>query len=117
MTTKIDISSLDAETKTKLKNYRKLANQLQKGIPVEITLKLKKKPVFLWEDGLLGCVTPNSDDEGYFKYFLDWNNLEKQEKAYNKKYNALIKEIVDFSNNVADSLGVDKDDFFETFFL
>jgi hypothetical protein len=113
----IDISSLDAETKTKLDHYSDLSKQLQKGIPVDITLKLKEKPVFQWDDGMIGCVTPNSDDEGYFKYFLDWDDLANQEYALNKKYNDSIKEITDFSDSVADSLKVDREEFFEEFLL
>lgn len=118
MTTKIDISSLDTETKTKLDHYVDLANKMMTGgIPVEITIKLNNTPRFQWDDGIEGFVTPNSDNESYCKYNLDWDDIQKQEKAIEDKYNALIKEIVDFSDSVADSLGVDQEDFFEMFFL
>jgi len=113
MTTKIDISSLDTETKTKLDHYIDLVSKMStEGIPVEITIKLNDTPRFHWDSGMKGFVSPHSSEEGYCKYNLDWNDLEKQEKAIEDKYNALIKEIVDFSDNVADSLGVDQDNFF-----
>lgn len=118
MTTKIDISSLDDNTKTKLDHYVDLANKMMTGgIPVEITIKLNDTPRFHWDDGMEGYLTPHSCQEGYFKYNLDWDDLEKQEKAIEDKYNALIKEIVDFSDSVADSLKADRTDFFEMFFL
>jgi hypothetical protein len=117
MTTEIDISSLDTETKTKLDYYVDLASKMVLGIPVDITIKLNDKPRFHWDNGIEGFVSPHSSHEGYFKYNLDWDDLKKQEKVIEDKYNALIKEIIDFSNGVAGSLGVDKDDFFETFFL
>lgn len=117
MTTKIDISSLDTETKAKLEDYVKSAKELMKGIPVDITLRLIDKPVFNWHDGRAGFVSPHSSYECYCKYSLDWDDLEKQEKAIEDKYNALIKEIIDFSDGVADSLKVDREKFFEEFFL
>lgn len=115
--TKIDISSLDAETKTKLDNYVKLAKELIEGVPVDITIRLTEQPVFKWDEGDTGFVTPNSIEENYCKYNLDWEDLEKQEKTVEKKYNALIKEICDFSDSVADSLNVDRKEFFDSFFL
>lgn len=118
MTTKIDISSLDTETKAKLDHYVDLSNKMStEGIPVDMTIKLKDKPRFRWDSGIKGFVSPNSCQEGYCKYNLDWNDLEKQEKAIEDKYNALIKEIIDFSDSVADSLNVDNEKFFEEFFL
>ena len=118
MATKIDISSLDNNTKTKLDHYVDLANKMMTGgIPVEITIKLNDTPRFHWDDGMEGYVTPNSIEESYCKYNLDWEDLQKQEKAIEDKYNALIKEIVDFSDSVADSLKADRTDFFEMFFL
>ena len=117
MNTKIDISSLDDKTKTKLETYRKLSDQLQQGIPVEITIKLNHTPRFHWDDGMKGFVIPNSSHEGYCIYNLDWEDLQKQEKTIEDKYNALIQEIVDFSKTVAYSLDVDEDYFFEMFFL
>lgn len=118
MTTKIDISSLDTETKTKLDNYIDLVKEMTtEGVPVEITIKLNRTPRFQWDDGMEGFVTPNSSDESYCKYNLDWDDIQKQEKTIEDKYNALIQEIVDFSNNVADSLGVDQEDFFQMLFM
>lgn len=117
MTTTIDISSLDAETKTKLDHYVVLAKQLQQGIPVDITLKFAQKIKFYWSDGLEGYVSPHSDNESYCKYSLDWCDLSTQEQAIEDKYNLLIKEICDFSNSVADQLGVDRNDFFTSLFL
>jgi len=118
MNNKIDISSLDDNTKTKLDYYVDLANKMMtEGIPVEITIKLNDTPRFHWDDGTKGFVIPNSDNEGYCQYYLDWEDLQKQEKAIEDKYNALIKEIVDFSDSVADSLKADRTDFFEMFFL
>jgi hypothetical protein len=117
MTTTIDISSLDAETRTKLDHYVVLAKQLQQGIPVDITLKFAQKIKFYWSDGLEGYVSPHSDNEGYCKYSLDWCDLSTQEQAIEDKYNLLIKEICDFSDSVAASLKVDGTKFFNTFFL
>ena len=114
--TKIDITSLDTETKNKLDHYAKLAQELVEGVPVDVTIILKELPVFKWDEGDTGFVTLNSIDESYFKY-LDWEDLEKQEKAIENKYNALIKEICDFSDNVADSLGVDEKEFFTQYFM
>lgn len=116
MTTKIDISSLDTETKNKLDHYVKLARELYEGIPVEITIRRKDPPVFQWDEGDTGFITPNSIDESYSRY-LDWDDLAKQEKAIEDKYNRLIKEICDFSDSVADTLNVDRKDFFNSFFL
>lgn len=117
MNTNIDISSLNAETKAKLDHYTKLSKELVEGIPVDITIRLKEKPVFIWEDGDSGSVTPDSNYEGYFKYYLDWDDLAEQEDAANKKYNDLIKEICDFADSVADSLNVDRSEFFHSFFM
>jgi len=118
MNTKVDISLLDAETKVKLDNYIDLVNKMTtEGIPVDITLRLTEKPRFDWYDGMKGSVSPHSSQEGYFKYNFDWDDLEKQEKAIEDKYNALIKEIVDFSDSVADSLKIDRGEFFEEVFL
>lgn len=114
MIAKIDISSLDSETKTKLDNYVKLAQELVEGVPVDITIRLTKQPIFKWDEGDTGFVTPNSID---CQYNLDWEDLEKQEKTIKDKYNALIKEICDFSDNIADSLKVDRHEFFGSFFL
>jgi hypothetical protein len=116
--TKIDISSLDTETKTKLDHYVDLTNKMMtEGIPVDITIKLNDKPRFHWDDGMEGFLTPHSCQESYCKYNLDWDDLEKQEKAIDDKYNALIKEITGFFDSVADSLKVDREEFFEEFFL
>ena len=103
--TKIDITSLDTETKKKLDYYAKLAQELVEGITVDITIKLTEQPVFRWEEGDTGFVSPNSVD------------LQKQENAVENKYNLLIKEICDFSDNVADSLGVDEKEFFTQYFM
>ena len=116
MNTKIDISSLDAETKNKLDHYVELAQKLVEGTPVEITIRLKEPPVFQWEEGNTGFLTPNNFDESVTRY-IDWDDLAKQEKAIENKYNLLIKEICDFSDSVADSLNVDRKEFFDSFFL
>jgi hypothetical protein len=118
MTTKIDISSLDAETKTKLDYYIDLSNKMmEEGISVDINIKLRDKPRFCWSDGITGFLSPDSSQGNYCKYNLDWEDLEKQENAIKDKYNSLIKEIIEFSDSVADSLKVDNEKFFEEFFL
>ena len=117
--TKIDISSLDVETKNKLDYYVDLTNKMEEGIPVDINInfKLSNKPHFKWDYGMTGFLSPNSSQEGYCKYNLDWEYLKNQENAIEDKYNSLIKEITDFSDSVADSLKVDREEFFEEFFL
>jgi hypothetical protein len=117
MDNKIDISSLDAQTKTKLDYYVVMSKELQQGIPVEITLKFAQKIKFYWSEGMTGFVSPHSDNESYCKYSLDWHDLGRQEQAIEDKYNTLIKEICEFSDKVADSLNVDRNTFFTSFFL
>lgn len=106
MNTKIDISLLDETTKAKIEKMADRCEALFKG--VEFELKIKNS--FFWdadETGFACCIGPEN---------IDWDAIQKQQDAIVNKYNAEIKEILDFSDNCADQLGVDRSEFFDQYF-
>ncbi len=111
MTTKIDISSLDNITKEKIEKIEKRCRELSSGQTVTVNLPIEI--TYGWYDGINGIV---SEWGHHLKHEIDWDFVKKQEADIQNKLNAEIKEIVDFSNSVADRLSVDRDEFFLEYF-
>ncbi len=125
MTTKIDISSLDVNTKKKIKELGKRSKQIQKGVSrsVYITPKtIKFKVEAEWEDGD-SCYLPNFDCDYEFYGNADKaieniiKTVKKAHEDFKKKIDAEIKTITAFSDKIADKLGVDRTEFFDQYFL
>lgn len=125
MTTKIDISSLDAETKKKIKALGKRSKEIQKGVSdsVCVTLKpIKFKVKAEWNERV-SCDLVNFDyDKGYCtgaEKAMNYNNkiIREAHEKFRKKINAEIKDIINFSEKIADKLGVDRTEFFDQYFL
>lgn len=111
MTTKIDISSLDEYTKEKIKTIQQRCSELADG--QEVTVNLPIKIIYGWYDGISGIV----HEWGHHpKHEIDWETVKQNEKEIQQKLDTEIKEILDFSNSVADRLGVDRDEFFLQYF-
>jgi hypothetical protein len=111
MTTKIDISSLDDITKEKIKAIQQRCSELANG--QEITVNLPIKIEYGWFNGNNGVV---SEWGHYPKDEIDWEIVKQHEKEIQHKLDTEIKEILDFSNSVADRLSVDRDEFFQQYF-
>lgn len=103
MTTKIDISSLDEYTKNRIEKLGKRCSELSDG--VEIVVNLTVKYNCYWTEGE-SCVI----EEWEPNRAIDWDFVNKQEEEFRQKIDEEIKDIVDFSNSVADRLGVDRDE-------
>lgn len=125
MNTKIDISSLDANTKKKIKELGKRSKQIQTGVSktVYITPKtIKFKVEAEWDDGN-SCYLVNFDyDDGYYgKADKSIENIiktvKKAHEDFKKNIDAEIKSIIAFSDKIADKLGVDRNEFFDQYFL
>jgi hypothetical protein len=108
MTTKIDISSLDAATKSKIEQYHKRCCELDDVVKKPVTLNYEVGVV--WND-----VEPESA-EVYLESDL-WFQVEKAHKEFLAEIKEETKEIIRFSEEVAAKLGVDKDDLWDQYFL
>ena len=108
MKTKIDISSLDDATKDKIAAIQKRCVELSNG--QEITVNLPITIGYGWYDGENAVVHEWGSAP---KYEINWEIVKKHEEDIQKKLDSEVKDIIDFSNSIADRLGVDRDDFFE----
>jgi len=93
MTNKIDISSLamsNVYTKNKIEQMHKRCEELYKGIKVDLIIR--------WTEGT------ECDIVG-----LDIDEIKNE-------INKEIDNIINFSNSIADQLGVDRDEFFQQYF-
>lgn len=108
MRTKIDIGSLCKKTQTKLKKMADRCKALSKGVTIEINVP-KIKNIVIWQDGT-ECCACHIDAKN-----IDWKSIQKQQDMIVAKYNTEIKEIIKFSDSCADSLGVDRAEFFDRF--
>lgn len=123
--TKIDISSLDAETKKKIKELGKRSKQIQKGVSktVFVTPKtIKFKVEAEWDEGDSCYLVDFDYDKGYcLKAEKAMNHNDKiireAHENFKKEIDAEIKSIITFSDKIANKLGVNKDDFFDQYFL
>lgn len=111
MNTAIDISSLDEHTKNKIDEMSKRCVELYQGIEVVVNLPITL--TFSWTEGETGVV----DEWGnHPKSEINWDFVQKQEQELQQKMDKEVKDIIDFSNSVADRLGVDRDEFFDQYF-
>ena len=124
MNTKIDISSLDAETKKKIKALGKRSKQIQNGVSeaVSITFKpIKFKVEAEWDEGDSCYLVDFDYDRYYGKADKAFNHIAKTirdaHENFKKKIDAEIKTITAFSDKIADKLGVNRNDFFDQYFL
>ena len=111
MTTKIDISSLDEYTKNRIEKLSKRCSELYIGIDVVVNLPITL--TYTWTEGETGGV---GEWGNYPKYEIDWDFVQKHEQELQQKMDKEVKDIIDFSNSVADRLGVDRDKFFDQYF-
>jgi hypothetical protein len=111
MNTEIDISSLDDATIAKIKTIEKRCSELSNGQTVTVNLPIEI--AYGWYDGINGIV----HEWGHrIKHEVNWDLVKKHQDEIQQKLDAEIKEILDFSNSVADRLGVDRDEFFAEYF-
>lgn len=106
--TKIDISSLDAETKKKIKQYSKRCRELDDVVTKPVVLKCK-----------VGVIWDSFEPTGVD--VVDEHDLYDQINKAQDKFLAEIKketkEIVKFANKIADQLGVNREEFWDQYFL
>jgi hypothetical protein len=119
MTTKIDISllpllllSLDAATKEKIEVLSKRSKELGSG--GEVTVNLPIKIGYVWDSGDT-CEVGGWGEN--LKREINWDFVKSQEELIRNNINKEIKEICDFSDSVADQLGVDRVEFFNQYFV
>ena len=103
MTTKIDISSLDKNTQAKIEKMADRCEALGKGVKIELDVP-KIENIVIWQEGT-ECTACYVDAKS-----IDWKAIQKQQDAIVAKYNAEIKEILDFADSCAD-----RTEFFEQF--
>jgi hypothetical protein len=101
---KIDITSLDAATKKKIKNIKERCLALYEGASKEIEIPTKIKFTAYWMEGVECDV---DIDEPYYNS----KPLIATQNKYRKEINNEIKEIIKFSDSIAKKLGVDKTEF------
>jgi len=109
MATKIDISSLDATTKKKIKELKNRVGELTEGVSKKITITVEVNLNAHWAMGET-CFTD-------FYYPDDESAIDLETKKYKKQIDEEIKVILDFSDSVADKLGVDRTEFWDQCFL
>ena len=97
-----DINSLDDVTRDKIKTIQQRCSELANGQEITVNLPIKIK--YGWYDGNRGIVHEWGNN---LKHEIDWEIVKQNEKEIQQKLDAEIKEIVDFSNSVADRFGVD----------
>ena len=120
--TKIDISSLDAETKNKIEQYSERCQELD--AVVERPIVLNCKIGVIWDDrwadaektyAIIGIAEPTIvdvvDESGI------WDQIRKEEEKFLAEIKKETQEIVNFSNKIADQLGVNREEFWDQYFL
>lgn len=112
MITKIDISSLDEATKNKIVDLKKRCSEL--GVGEEVVVNLPITITYGWYEGRSGLV---HEWGNYPKSEINWEIVKQNEKEIQQKLDAEIKSILDFSDSIADQLGVDKTEFWNQYFL
>jgi hypothetical protein len=115
MITKIDISSLDEVTKNKIKEMRKRCAELHKGVHKSVLIKVRC--LINWTDGTECDVVDVGVDIPGIPLKPHWGDMEKLTNDFKKEIDEEIKNIINFSNSVADKLGVDKEEFFKEYFV
>lgn len=103
---KIDISSLDSATKQKIEQYHKRCCELDGVVEKPITLNCQVGVIW---DG----VEPDSVDVASEKDL--WNQINKAQEEFLEEIKKEAKEIVQFSDEIALKLGVDKLEFWDQY--
>lgn len=106
--TKIDITSLDDATKAKIEQYQKRCEELDGVVEKPITLNYKVGVI--WDSLEPSAVDVGSESDLY-------DQINKAEKEYLEEIKKEAKEIVKFSEEIADKLGVDRMEFWNQYFL
>ena len=104
---KIDISSLDAETKNKIEQYSERCQELDDLVERPIVLNCK---IGVNWSGSLEPTIVDVVDESYI-----WDQIRKEEKKFLAEIKKETQEIVNFSNKIADQLGVNREEFWDYF--
>ena len=113
MTTKIDISSLDKKTKQKIDQMSQRCKELYQGVKRSTTIHVDY--MVNWTDGT-ECDIVNFTADAYTPFKLHCDKLDQLTKELKKEVDKEIKEIIKFSDDLADKLGVDQTEFFMQYF-
>jgi hypothetical protein len=106
----IDISSLDNDTKEKLFKYQKRCEELSEGIKRSTTINADYMVV--WDMGLESTIIDIGPDIPGIPFELHWDHMDELMENLKEEIDKEIKEIMKFSDEVADKLGVDRHKFF-----
>jgi len=115
MATKIDISSLDDATKNKIEQLSKRCDELIDGVQRSTTLQVDYRVI--WDDGERVGIEDIGPDIPGIPFKIHWDHMDKLMEDFKKEIDQEIKEIIEFSDSVADQLGVDRYDFFAQYFI
>lgn len=114
MSTEIDISSLDEDTKNKIDEMSKRCSKLYNGVKRSTTLNVDY--MVSWTAGTECDIVDIGPDIPGIPFRIYWDNMENLMDDLKQEIDEEIKEIIDFANSVADRLGVDRDEFFSQYF-
>jgi hypothetical protein len=115
MTTKFDISSLDEASNSKIEKMHKRCEELSEGVQRSTTIKVDY--MVDWNEGTECNIIDIGPDIPGIPFNLHWDDMEKLMKELKSEIDEEIKNIIDFSESVADQLGVDKTEFWNQYFL
>lgn len=111
MNTKIDISSLDKATKNEIERLHKRCEELYEGVTKKLTNSVEV--MVNWTEGEESDIVDMGELEDGS---VSENRVEKARQELKTKVDAEIKNIIAFSDNIADQLGVDRTEFFDQYF-
>ena len=108
------IDSLDTETRAKIENYSKRCEELSSGVSKRVNLEIPVEIAVEWISGeSCSKIKPPTAK----KILSSMGHVSNLHDALKEEVDAEIKEIVSFSDSIADKLCVDRNTFFEHFIL
>lgn len=114
MSNKIDISSLDEATKNEIERIKNRCKELYEGVQESTTIKVDY--MVNWNEGTECNIIDIGPDIPGIPFNLHWDNIDDLMNELKAKIDIEIKNIVIFSDNIADQLGVDRTEFFDQYF-